>query len=475
MRRASPVLIAAVLGLAAAHPGCWSAAPADPRPNVLLITVDTLRADYLGSYGFDWPTSPRVDALAAEGVLFERAIAASSSTVPAHATILTSRYTREHTIGHRNGDSTLSDETSVAEIFRGAGYATAAFVGNYLLRRGTGLARGFEVYDDELTRTELNRRDYYERIAGDTNQRALRWIAEVDDVPFFLWVHYQDPHGPYAPPEPYVGRFRLPPDPDEAPLEVVPSTSGWRSIPEYQALEGLFRPSQYAGRYADEIHYADRAIGQLLDAVDRHASGREVVVLFTSDHGESFGEGGRYFVHGFATTPQLAHVPMILRAPGLSPERRRDPVHHVDVMPTLLELAGIELPPDVSGRALGPYLREGRSLEPRIVFCDIGFELSAYRSDSFLRVLGPDEGQPGADGEEPTWLAFDWHWDGSWSVAEEGALENEAETRETLRHYLSDRKAIKWALLSGEELERLHALGYVLARQPDERGAPDAR
>jgi arylsulfatase len=255
MRRASPALVAAVLGLASVHLGCWRAAPADPRPNVLLITVDTLRADYLGSYGFDQPTSPRVDALAAEGVLFERAIAASSSTVPAHATILTSRYTREHTIGYRNGDSTLTDETSVAEIFQRAGYATAAFVGNYLLRRGIGLERGFDVYDDELTARELNRQDYYERIAEDTNQRALRWISGIDGAPFFLWVHYQDPHGPYAPPEPYQGRFRLAPEADEAPLEVVPSTSGWRSIPEYQALEGLFRPSEYTGRYADEILY----------------------------------------------------------------------------------------------------------------------------------------------------------------------------------------------------------------------------
>ena len=143
------------LFLTGAALGC---APEERPPKVLLVTVDTLRADYLGSYGFPANTSPNVDRLAQQGVLFERAIAASTLTAPSHASIMTSRYVREHSVGHGNGSTRLSDETTLAMLFAAADYDTAAFVGNINLKRASGLARGFSTYDDELPIPEGERK-----------------------------------------------------------------------------------------------------------------------------------------------------------------------------------------------------------------------------------------------------------------------------------------------------------------------------
>jgi arylsulfatase len=376
---------------------------------VLLITIDTLRADHLGTYGFAQNTSPRIDALARDSVVFERAIAASSATNPSHASIMTSRYPREHSIGHHNGASRLEGTATLATLFRESGFETAAFVGNLLLQRRTGFDRGFETYDDELRSAEVNRGAVLERTAEPTTVRALAWLEEQRSGPFFLWVHYQDPHGPYTAPEGWSGRIRVPGGPDEKPLPLLANDQGWGGIPSYQAQEGLNLLSQYRSRYGDEVHYADHWIGELIEALDDHASGRETVILLTADHGESFGENDRYLVHFFTTTPENAHVPLILRAPGLPPGRRPGVASHVDVMPTLLELAGIAPPPDARGLALGPFVREGRPLPDRSVYCDMGREMSVYHRDGFLRVLGADPGDP-----HPEATPYRWDEEGSW-------------------------------------------------------------
>jgi len=392
---------------------CRDAAPR--HPDVLLVTVDTLRADHLGSYGFAWETSPRIDALAAEGVVFERAIAASSRTVPSHASMMTSRYTREHSVGHLNGKSALRGLETLADVFDGAGYATAGFIGNILLTHTTGLDRGFDVFDDDIETPELNRPHVVERLAGDTTERALRWLAAPRQEPFFLWVHYQDPHGPYTPPPEDAARFEIPPAPGEQPLPTGVKNEDKHGIPAYQVLPGLDLPSQYQGRYAGEIFYADRSIGRLLDAV-----GPETVVLLTADHGESLGENGRYFMHTYTTTPDVAHVPFVLRAPGLAPERRGEVVSHVDVLPTLLELAGLPVPADARGVALGPLVRGEATLPPRLVYCDIGGQLSAYTDEGFVQIFGLDGAWQGGFGPNRPWRRYAWRPGAQWELLESG-------------------------------------------------------
>jgi arylsulfatase len=434
--------------------GC-GAQPEAGAPSVLLITVDTLRADHLGAYGFTSDTSPHLDALAAQSALFERAIAASSRTAPAHASIMTSRWVREHSIGHNNGSTRLADEEiTLAATFGKAGYDTAAFVGNFMLQRRVGLDNGFDHYDDELPETETNRDDMFERRAEQTTERALAWLSAPRDGPFFLWVQYNDPHGPYIPPPPYDEHFQLGDAPGEEPLPVLSVQRGWFGIPAYQALPGLRRPSQYRSRYAGEIRYFDEWLGRLLETAERGSRPRDLVVLLTADHGESLGEEDFYFSHGHATTPDLARVPFLLRAPGLAPGRRGEIAHHVDILPTLLDLAALPVPAGARGIALGPVLRGETAFPERTVFCDVGSEVGAYRRDLFLRArLGSSIG----DTRTGSWKSYRWSADGSLAAADAADV-----LRPHIDEYARDQIPImRAAKLSEAEAEHLRALGYL--------------
>jgi arylsulfatase len=454
-------LAAALLLLAAG--GCDASRR---RPDVVLVTVDTLRADRLHAYGYGLPTSPRIDELAEGALLFRRAVAAAPAAAPAHGSIMSSRYPREHSIGFLNGDTRLEGSATLAEHFREAGYRTGAFVSSVVLRPAIGLDRGFDVYDGP-TRRERGQPHPGERIAEETTQAALAWVAAATEGPFFLWVHYQDPHGPYAAPGEHRGRFHVPPRPGERPLPVLDDVSGQGGIASYQALDGLFLPSQYEGRYADEILYADGAIGALIDGVDARRGGRQAIVLLTSDHGEALGEADRWFVHGHVTTPELAHVPFLLRAPGLEPGRADALVSHVDVMPTLLELAGLAVPEGLSGLPLGPYLREGRPLPERIVYCDVGWELGAYGGDGFLRLATPSSPwstDPGHVTRPPeVGFRYEWPSDGSWSLRG-----RELDVPEPIARYAIEAVPMRRATSpEADELDRLRALGYVPGSPPE--------
>jgi arylsulfatase len=399
-------------------------------------------------------------------VVFERAIAGAPATAPSHASIMTSRYTREHTIGYKNGRTRLDDSITLAEAFREAGYATAAFVGNILLQRRTGFDRGFELYDDDLTTPEPNRPEIVERKAALTADRAISWLDSASVDPFFLWVHFQDPHGLYDAPPEFRGRFLLPPRAGETPLPILDDDSGSRGIPSYQALPGLTLPRLYEARYAEEIAYVDHWIGELVAAVEARSQSRGAVVLLTADHGESLGEAERYFVHGSAPTPDQAHVPLILRAPGIESQRRPGVVHHVDVMPTLLELAGIAPPADTSGISLGPSLRSGEPIPDRVVYCDNGVDLSAYGRDGFVRIIDVGGAWRGEARDlppmAPRWFPYAWQTGSSWYRESRFAL-----AKEPIRSYF--RQAVPMVEaepLSRALIEMLRALGY-------EAGDPD--
>ena len=396
-RRTLAIAVIGLAGLAACEPssqapdasGGTRAKPKITQPHsVLLITVDTLRADHVRAYGSDMALTPAIDALAARGVLFENVIAAASVTAPSHASILTSRFPREHTIGTVNGTTRLEGGETLAERFRAAGYATAAFVGNFVLRPVIGLDRGFAVYDADLPTTEPNRSKRFERNAEATARRALAWLRTPRQEPFFLWVQFQDPHGPYTPPAAFLDATPPPAGESRDNLPALDQNSGTGGIPRYQQLAGVDRTTEYKRRYAAEVAYADHWIGRLLEAAEIAAGERGLVILLTADHGESLGEAGFYFQHGHATTPELALAPLVISAPGLAPARRSDDVHHVDVMPTALALAGLPVPDDASGLSLVPFLESGDPLPERVLFCDIGRETGAYAGDTYLRVRG---------------------------------------------------------------------------------------
>jgi arylsulfatase A-like enzyme len=429
------------------------------RPDVLLVTVDTLRSDALEPYGSPEKTSPNVARLADEGVVFGRAIAASAATAPSHATIFTSRWVRGHTVAYYNGPTRLDDVSTLAETFKKNGYDTAAFVGNVMLHRRSGFDRGFNVYDDELPAPEINRPEMFERLAPETTERAVAWLGRPRQRPVFVWVHYQDPHGPYTPPAEHVERFKDVIDTTESPLPIIDGTMGTDGIPAYQAIPGLLLPSEYRARYLGEVSFFDSMFGVLMSSFDGRDNDREKIVLFTSDHGEAFGEAKVYFSHGHAKTPDQAHVPFILRAPGIDPGERTDPVAHVDIMPTLLDLAGLEKAPSFDGIALGPYLKTGQALPDRPIFCDIGLELSTYWQGRFvrLRLLQESPDSPYGPNQPSAAANYAWRADGSWE-----RLEGTVKRPPELSAYMMRRvRTLPAKTPTSTEIEQLKVLGYI--------------
>jgi arylsulfatase len=387
VRRAAGRWIGAGLALLAAS-GCGGPAPA-PRA-LLLVSVDTLRADRLGAYGSERGLSPRIDALARESLVFDAAYAPTPFTFPSIAGLLTGRYPDE--LGIRSNRSAVpADVPTLAGLLHDAGWRTGAVVSNFVLRNKTGLARHFDVYDDTMLQAEVVRA-WPERIARDTTDAAIRAQQRLEESggPWFLWVHYQDPHGPYTPPEGLRERYleaeRGAQD-GARQLDAPPDKYGDGAIPAYQFLDDRREVAWYRAGYHGEIAYLDAEVGRLLDALDGLGRLDDAVVVFAADHGEALGEHDYWFAHGHQLTDELVRVPLLLRVPGRAPARRSDVVSLVDVAPTLtrLLLGAPRIPdgpgrdllaPDAGDRDSVPYLATlGGGPAPRIGLVEDGYKL----------------------------------------------------------------------------------------------------
>jgi arylsulfatase A-like enzyme/Flp pilus assembly protein TadD len=292
----------------------------DPGLSVLLVSVDTLRADALGCYGNRDAATPWIDRLAAEGVRFETAHAHNVVTLPSHANILSGLYPLQHGVRDNTGFRFPADRPTLATLLREKGWRTGAFVSAFVLDSRFGLDRGFEVYDDRLGGRETSTAfQVPERPGPETVAAARRWLESVRGQRWFAFVHLYEPHFPYRPPEPFASRFRSSP-------------------------------------YEGEVAAADAALGPLLEPLLAAGAAERTLVVFTSDHGESLEEHGEA-THGIFAYEATLHVPLILRAPGLfAPRVVRGPVRHVDVLPTILDALGIEAPSDLPGRSLLPLI-----------------------------------------------------------------------------------------------------------------------
>jgi arylsulfatase len=337
---------------------CLLAAPACRRETtprwLILLTCDTLRADRLGAYGGSPGLTPNLDALLEESLVFRAAFAPAAYTLPSLSALMTGRHPEE--LGMLENVSELRTETSLASVLRLHGWRTGAVVSNYVLRKGTGMELGFEYYDDTYPQSEANR-DLPERIASDTTAAALAMVERLRTEPAtsaFLWVHYQDPHGPYLPPdgrrERYLELERRAPD-GRRQLAARPMM-GVASIPLYQYVQGEHEVAFYRAGYAGEIDFFDHEIGRLLTGLEERGIGRDAIVVFTADHGEALGENDYWFAHGEYLTDPLVRVPLGIRVPDGAPGQRSDPAALVDLFPTLLHLVGIGVPSDPPGRDL---------------------------------------------------------------------------------------------------------------------------
>jgi len=313
--------------------------PADP-PNLIVILVDTLRADHLGYQGAIRPTSPRIDRLAAESVVFLNHYAHASRTGPSVASLFTGLYPRSHGVvnplGQVDGKGVLAAErVTLAEHLRASGYRTAGFTANVNVAARFGFDQGFDNY--EL----LSRKR-----AGEVNDAALPWLERnASGAPLFLFLHYVDPHAHYTAPEAYRGRFA----PGTGRMtgrhrqlsrivagEIVPDDADWQRL---------------AALYDEEILYFDSELARLLDRLAALGLLDSSVLALLSDHGEEFGDHGSA-LHGFTLYEEQLRIPLLIRAPGFAPRRVNSISRQIDVMPTLIDLLGLPLPDGLQGRSL---------------------------------------------------------------------------------------------------------------------------
>ena len=345
-RRLRRLALGAAFFLAAPPP------QAAPHPSILLITVDTLRPDSLGWVAGRNET-PHIDALAREGFRLPAVVSPVPLTLPAHTSLMSGLVPRRHGV-RDNGQVLGPSPTTLAEHLRRQGYSTAAFVSGYPLRALFGLDRGFDRYDDALP---VGAEGWIERPAPDTTAAAVAWLRGARR-PFFLWVHYYDPHDPYTPPRAF-----------------------WRPGPR--------------GAYDGEVTYVDHAIGALRAGIPE-ADRRGLLTVFTADHAESLGEHGEQ-AHGFFLYDTTVVVPAIFHFPGrVSPARSESPARLVDVMPTLLDLAGLPAVAGTDGVSLARLLSGGRlPMEPAYVetrqpWITYGWSpLAAVRHGGFKYVAAP--------------------------------------------------------------------------------------
>jgi len=349
LRRIAALALAALSALAGACGGEPPPGAAAPR-NLILISIDTLRADRLGAYGYDRDTSPATDALARRGVRFETVIAESSWTLPSHVTLMSGLPPALHgvTVPTRKPSAEVP---LLAEVLRENGFRTIGLTAGMFLAKRFGFDRGFEQFDDRglpLARSLA--------LAGDS-------IAKMDAAErFFVFIHAYDVHCPYDPPPEYAARFATRPAADH--LE----TSGRCGNPHYNRMS--LTPGQarfLSDRYDAGIRYADDLLGRFFERLKRSGVLDTSLVAIVSDHGDEFLEHGRIGHRGMLTI-QSVRVPWLMAGPGLSPFVVDEPVGLADVMPTLLDLLGVPSPP-LRGSSLVPVIRGERDADAdRLVF-----------------------------------------------------------------------------------------------------------
>ncbi len=325
------------VGLSATIEGCAPADFSGARPPVIFITVDTLRKDHLSCYGYPVPTSPELDNFAADAVTFKRHYTAIPYTLPSHCTLLTGLYPRTHEV-LANGWTLGDSYTTIAQVFKEHDYPTAAFVGSAVLHATTGIDRGFDHYDDNFD---------LERTCAETNKRLFRWIARQRG-PFFLWVHYWDPHDPYAAPPPYDRKF----GPNETgyaeKIRIV--TERYRTTIGEPPPKTMKRFAKRLPAYDNEIAYTDQCIGAFLEELRRVGAYDNSVIGITADHGEAFGEHDLWG-HGMTLFEEEAAIPFLLKLPA---GERAGTTHtgatsSLQLPPTILHAAGITAPPGMEG------------------------------------------------------------------------------------------------------------------------------
>jgi arylsulfatase A-like enzyme len=348
--------LAVALSIAWLGAGCGG--PSDePRspPNLVLVSIDTLRADHLGTYGYPWPTTPAIDRLARDGVLFRTFVSHSPSTLPAHASLLTSLLPHHHSASVPKGLMVSPRVPTLAEVLREAGYATASFNGGIQLDASFGLDRGFDTYE-----SSRSAEDRPETLVGPETKlshavrRGMEWIESVDG-PFFVFLHSYEIHHPYTPDPRWLDVF------ESDYRGLVPDSV---SVQLLKQINRGARPVTWAdirhiaATYDAELRSSDRALRDLVAFLKERSLWDDTIVVLVSDHGEEFAERKSVGWHSHTLFDELLLVPAVVKFPTSAHAGRivREQVRGIDLAPTLVAALELEAPPQFSGRDLGPLV-----------------------------------------------------------------------------------------------------------------------
>ncbi len=396
--------------------------------NLLLITIDTLRADRLSCYSKKHLSTPNIDSLASRGVLFSRAFAHTSTTLPSHANILLGTTPLSHGV-HDNSNFIVRQEfTSIAEHLKAEGYSTAAFVGAYPLDSRFGLSQGFDLYDDEYDIRNIKTDTGGERTADIVVDRALRWLSE-QRLPWFLWIHCWDPHAPYDPPEPYKSRF--PEDP-----------------------------------YDGEVAFVDNVLGRLFDYLTQNNLWDSSLVIFTGDHGESLWEHDEE-THGIFAYNSTIWVPLIIHMPRAKSRKVQQNVAHVDIFPTVCEVLDIKKPDFLQGISLLPALK-GKKIRGQPLYFE---SLYPYYSRGWAPLTGYiDANEKFMDSPVPELYNLKEDFEERHNLAADKKLESyQRRLEEIVQEFVREESQQARQKLDRRALERLRSLGYISDSPGSER------
>jgi arylsulfatase len=355
---------------------------------VMLVSVDCLRADHLGCYGYGRATSPTIDRMSELGVRFEGCYPQGVYTFPAHVSLLTSIHSATHRL--RNGDVLSHSFPTLADYLQSSGYTTAAFVSNGMIAGDLGFRAHFDVYDDGLT-DHPSDTETYSRRGSDTTAALLAWLDQRLDRNAFVFLHLNDCHGPYKVPEPYSGLF-VGDGFQQRNQELPVSSDLYHTIRPHLVIEDRRDVDYYVSQYDAGIRYVDDQIQAILEFLEARGLQDDALVVLTGDHGEGLGEHDIYFMHGKALYEEFLRVPLIMYGRGLPRGRVVDQaVRHVDILPTVLDLVGVPPPVDaIQGRSLTRMIRFPDARQDPLALFDV-WATSAWIRDGTWKYIRTDD------------------------------------------------------------------------------------
>lgn len=393
--------------------------------NILLVTIDTLRPDRLSCYSPEYCKTPEMDALAAQGVLFERAFAHTPTTLPSHANILLGTHPPNHGVHDNSKFKISADDITLAEHLKKSGYATAAFIGAFPLDSRFGLSQGFDVYDESYDSGRSLAFSPPERRAEKVIKSALDWLRFRDDK-WFCWIHLWDPHAPYSPPQPYQDEYE-------------------------------------SDTYSGEVAYVDSQLGKLFNDMEMRDMMSETLIVLTADHGESLGEHGEA-THSYFAYNSTLWVPLIISGPGLNSKSVREYACHTDIFPTICDLLGIEKPSYLQGISLVPLI-SGNSPGERAIYFE---SLAPHYNLGAAPLRGFIQGQVKFfDSPVPELYNLENDFDeGKNLVAHIDLSRYRKSLKGMIERYSAPQNKRNLAEVDRDTLEKLRSLGYVSLTSP---------